>query len=571
MAGRDRLNGARLALCTGVLAFLLVVVGLRAARPAAAAPDEPAPERAPTADCVDGEQASGARYRICMPDPGQSWNEELVLYAHGYVSYGAPITLPEDQLVVGGVSIPDIITALGYGFATTSYSTNGLAIREGIADLVDLVDVFKTQETTPTRIYLAGASEGGIITALAIETYPDVFDGGLAACGPVGGMAEQVRYFGDFRVVFDYFFPGLMPGDPVSIPQGVIDGWTSYYTEHISPVINSPSSAYSLTQVLDVTGAPYDPADPTTKVASTMGLLWYNVFATNDGRAKLGGQPFDNATRVYVGSADDARLNAQVQRYSADPVAVAAMEAHYRPTGRLSVPLVTIHTTMDEIVPYLHEPLYRDRVAANYRTGFHDNITVERYGHCRFEAAEVLGAFAMLADKVTNPRPDLSTSRKHVVDDSGDGMVQPGEVLSYTITVTNSGAVGAGILLTDALPTGLAYVPDSLDYGFPGVGFSAAFSGNVLLAHTQGTLSPPAGGSLYVPNVMTITFAARAADPLPPRLRLANTVWLRDQLRSYTLPPAVIPMRYGSFMPVVLRGALTGSVRWGSSPNTPPF
>jgi pimeloyl-ACP methyl ester carboxylesterase len=256
MPGHDRLNGARLALCIGVLAFLLVVAALRAARPVAAAPDEPSPELAPTADCVDGVQASGARYRICMPDPGQFWNGELVLYAHGYVSYGAPITIPEDQLVVGGVSIPDIITALGYGFATTSYSTNGLAIREGIADLVDLVDVFKTQETTPTRVYLAGASEGGIVTALAVESYPDVFDGGLAACGPVGGMAEQVRYFGDFRVVFDYFFPGLMPGDPVSIPQWLIDGWIPYYTEHISPVINSPSSAYSLTQVLDVTGAP---------------------------------------------------------------------------------------------------------------------------------------------------------------------------------------------------------------------------------------------------------------------------------------------------------------------------
>jgi uncharacterized repeat protein (TIGR01451 family) len=294
-----------------------------------------------------------------------------------------------------------------------------------------------------------------------------------------------------------------------------------------------------------------------------MGLLWYNIFATNDGRAKLGGQPFDNLNRDYTGSADDARLNAQVQRYSADPAAVAAMEAYYQPTGRLSVPLVTIHTTMDEIVPYLHEPLYRDRVVANYRTGFHDNVTVERYGHCAFDAAEVLGAFHTLADKVTNPRPDLSTSRKRVIDASGDGMVQPGEVLSYTITITNSGSVGAGILLTDALPAGLAYVPDSLDYGFPGVGFSAAFSGNVLLACTQGTLSPPAGGSLYIPNVMTITFAAHAANPLSPGLYLANTVSLRDQYRSYGVPPAVIPMGYRTFMPVVLRGTPVRTVWWG--------
>jgi hypothetical protein len=106
-------------------------------------------------------------------------------------------------------------------------------------------------------------------------------------------------------------------------------------------------------------------------------------------------------------------------------------------------------------------------------------------------------------------------------------------------------------------------VPDSLYYGFPGIGFSAEFSGNVLLAHTQGTLSPPAGGSLYIPNVMTITFAARATDPLPPGVYLANTVALRDQHRSYGVPPAVIPMRYGAFMPIVLRGTPAGTVRWG--------
>ena len=40
---------------------------------------------------------------------------------------------------------------------------------------------------------------------------------------------------------------------------------------------------------------------------------WYNVFATNDGIEKLGGQPFDNGWRWYTGSSDDLRLNIGVK------------------------------------------------------------------------------------------------------------------------------------------------------------------------------------------------------------------------------------------------------------------
>ena len=66
---------------------------------------------------------------------------------------------------------------------------------------------------------MTGVSEGGLITALAIEQRPDVFDGGLSTCGPIGDFSQQINYFGDFRVLFDYFFPGVMPGSPISIPS----------------------------------------------------------------------------------------------------------------------------------------------------------------------------------------------------------------------------------------------------------------------------------------------------------------------------------------------------------------
>ena len=109
---------------------------------------------------------------------------------------------------------PDAANSLGYAFATTSYSVNGLAIKQGLPDLVDLVNIFRTQHPTLKRVVLVGVSEGGLITTLATEQYPTVFNGGVAACGPIGDFRGQINYVGDFRVVFDYFFPGLDPRQP---------------------------------------------------------------------------------------------------------------------------------------------------------------------------------------------------------------------------------------------------------------------------------------------------------------------------------------------------------------------
>jgi pimeloyl-ACP methyl ester carboxylesterase len=386
---------------------LLVLLAPALLALSACAPEavESAPQEEPgiLSSCQDGEQASGAVYRICMPE-SSPWNGDLLVYAHGYVAYDRPVEIPEDQLVVGGVYIPELITSLGYAFATSSYSTNGLAMRDGVADLVDLVDLFTAAHGSPGRTYLAGPSEGGIITVLALEKHPDLFDGGLAACGPVGGLPAQTNYMGDYRVLFDYYFPGLLPGEAITIPQELIDNWDTHYATVVYPTISAPSSAYSMTQLLAVTGAAYDPADPATAFTTTQGLLWYSVFATNDAKAKLGGQPYDNVERTYGGSDDDAALNDGVRRYNADRVALEAMEADYQTYGHLNRPLVTVHTTLDEIIPYWHEPLYAGKVAAHNRTELHHNTAISRYGHCHFTPGEVMEAFARLVDMVDRQR-----------------------------------------------------------------------------------------------------------------------------------------------------------------------
>ena len=353
----------------------------------------------------DGQQASGAVYRICMPPEGE-WNGDLVVYAHGYVAYNEPIAIPEDQLSIpDGPSLPEMVNAMGYAFAVTSYSVNGLAVKEGTADVVDLVEIFSATHGQPRHVYLVGPSEGGLITALGVERHFDVFDGGLSACGPVGNFRHQINYWGDVRVLFDYFFPGVIPGSPVEIPQEVIDNWDTVYKGRIEAALRADPHATA--QLLTVAHVPVDPTDPDSGIDALMGLLWYNIFATNDGVAKLGGQPYDNHRRLYFGSDDDLRLNLSVARFKADPAAIAEIEAHYQTSGDLSVPLVTLHTLGDPIVPYWHELLYRRKIVVNSDLMLHTNIPSLRYGHCNFSAAEVLLAFAVLVYQVTGELPDV--------------------------------------------------------------------------------------------------------------------------------------------------------------------
>ena len=343
----------------------------------------------------EGTLSTGALYKIWMPD---SWNGELVVFAHGYVSPGEPIAIPEDQLTLSdGTYIPDLVTDMGYAFATTSYRENGLAVQEGIIDLAELVYKFKDMFPDPKYTYLVGGSEGGLITIKSTEM-KKIYSGGLALCGPIGDFTLQVNYVGDFRVLFDYFFPGILPGDPMNIPQEVMDDWETVYVPKILQALQTYPDRVQ--ELLICSKAPVDPNDPTTYAKTVLGVLWYNVFATNDLIARVGGNPYDNTDKIYHGSADDAYLNKNVQRIAADPAALDKLHNLYDTTGKLNAPVITMHTVGDPIVPAWHERLYRQKALSQMPKIYYNNIFVMRYGHCNFTSDELLDGFEKLVIKV---------------------------------------------------------------------------------------------------------------------------------------------------------------------------
>jgi pimeloyl-ACP methyl ester carboxylesterase len=343
----------------------------------------------PVVGCTDGT-AEGALTRICFPT---DWNGDLIVYAHGYVVPQEPLAVPDD--VLGGTSVEDLVNAVGYAYATTSYRANGLVAEAAVDDVIALEElVRRTVRPDPARVYLVGVSEGGLVVTLTAEREPERFAGALAACGPIGDFVRQIDYLNDARAVFDYLFPGILPGTLDDPPEELVDGWTSTYAPAVAGAIQSdPGRGAELAAVI---GIPAEGLDPATLAETVVALLRYNVLGTADAQARLGGQPYDNAERVYVGSSDDAALNQGVARFTAESAARAGL-ARFETSGDPGVPLSIIHTTGDPIVPFFHQPLYTEKAAAAGASGRVARQDVERFGHCSFTSTEFLAAFGELA------------------------------------------------------------------------------------------------------------------------------------------------------------------------------
>ncbi len=350
---------------------------------------QPPPEEAGMPGCRDATLPSTARYRVCFP---QTWNGELVVYAHGYVAAEEPLALPDDQ--VGGQSVSQVVNSLGYAYATTSYRSNGLVADLAVDDVAELVSEIQTRfRPDPTRTFVVGFSEGGLVAALVAERRPAFVDGALAACGPVGDFTAQIDYFGDMRVLFDYFFPGVIPGDPMAVPDSVRAAWETKYAPAVAAALAADPER--TLELLTVAGAPHGQDDLPVASATVTGALWYDVFALPDATLRLGGQPFDNVGRTYQGSSDDAALNADVARVAAEANGRAGLEA-FETGGSLGVPVVTLHTTRDPVVPAGQSARYGEKIAAAGAGALLAQRTVDRYGHCAFQAAELFDAFNAL-------------------------------------------------------------------------------------------------------------------------------------------------------------------------------
>ena len=346
---------------------------------------------------VETDQGSigSAPYVVYMPSPSTCFNGDVIVFAHGYVPEGSPAGTWLSQLFLpDGTSIPALLNGYGFGFAASGFSADGLAIVQGMSDTAALTAY--VQSKTPVRkLFITGASEGGLIATLLLEQNK-LYDGGIAVCGPLGDFQKQINYFGDVRVLFDYFFPGVLSsagGSAINIPSQLMLGWTTVYEPAVVKALNeNPLATLQLISTAGIEiGLNYSNA-----VNAITGALWYNVFATNNAHTVLGGNPYDNSTRVYKGSLNDTRLNANVARFTEANNIPIELTKNYDTTGLLKDPLVTLHTLADPVVPYWQEPLYTAKVQAEHSASELAQIPVLAYGHCNVSSIDADAAVALL-------------------------------------------------------------------------------------------------------------------------------------------------------------------------------
>src|SRR5262245_15664441 len=343
-------------------------------------------------DVVDGQLGPGAVYRLVRPT---HWNESLVLYAHGFVSTDARVELPpEGDLLIA------LLAPQGFAVAFSSFSENGWDVKDGAQRTHQLLGLFKSKFGEPTRVYVGGASMGGLIAIKLAEEHPGALAGALPSCAVAGGARRQFDYVGNTRVLFDFFYPGTLPGNAANLPAG-LDITQAIVLPAVAAMQSDPAGAFAISQI-DQTPIPF--ATPPELVESLATALAWHGLLLRDCSGRTHGQAlFHNLWQDYRGASPPALLaaiNAGVERYGASPDALNYLDRYYEPTGDLRIPMLMLSTSRDPVVPGFNQTAYHDVVEVAGNTEMLVARVVDRYGHCAFAPQELASAFADLVQWV---------------------------------------------------------------------------------------------------------------------------------------------------------------------------
>src|SRR5687767_9424093 len=293
---------------------------------------------------VTGSTGPGADYAFAVPD---NWNGQLVVYGHGIVDPSAPVVLPTTQ--DGFNALRDALLARGFAVAYSSYSENGYALKDAAQRLHQLSGLFAARFGQPSRTYLVGHSLGATAVQMLAEKFPQQYDGALAMCGLLGGGVPEVQYLGHVRVLFDAYFPGVLPGDLLNVPNASFALGSPLFMAVLTALQQgfvmpgTPTLAFATAAGLPFTSA-------AELVTGALQAIGFNIRFTNDLLQRTHGHSFfDNLDTTYP-----AAVNGIVDRYTATPDALNYLRHYYTPTGNLSFPMLTLHTTRDPVVPSFH-------------------------------------------------------------------------------------------------------------------------------------------------------------------------------------------------------------------------
>ena len=343
---------------------------------------------------IDGEIA-GTAYTLLQPE---QWNGDLVLLVHGSIPSQFEGLAPGFTAQGYGVAFVTLTDTVGNG-DDDAYRQVTLATQKVQAK-------FTSRFGRPNRTYLFGFSRGAHNMTRLVETAPARYDGMLSICGANGGTQQQLDYFFTARVLFDYYFPGVLPGSPLAMPTLSLKDYEDLVVPLvINAVLGNLGAAIEMAAVEQFDLQYNNIGELIEGIVQSLAIHSVTVNGTIDAAH---GNPFDNSLVNYAGTSDDAALNAGIARLFADPQARGYAAAWYEPNGSIgATPVILLHTSRDSIVPDArNNDKYETLVEASGNGDFLLRRTVDRFGHCTLSPQEIFGSFADLVAWVeTGMRP----------------------------------------------------------------------------------------------------------------------------------------------------------------------
>jgi dienelactone hydrolase len=329
---------------------------------------------------------AGGAYRIEVPS---AWNGGLVLFAHGYRGEGPEIFVSDSPIRVH-------LIANGYAWAASSYRGNSYRPDWGVDDTLALRDLFVQKYGAPRWTILHGQSMGGHILVASLEQHPEVYQAALAECGVMTGIGE-FDYLAAYTAAADYLSGvGLLSApDTATFGKLIEDEWL--------PTMGRPGAYTERGEQFDSVVKYLTGGDLVFREQGLAQFYTRDLSRFGEPAAAPPSAPARRAlsTRKVTLQIDPglgvsaAELNAGVRRFDPAPGARSpeADPVFADFTGKISVPVLSIHDTGDAFVPFKFEQDYRQKTLAAGTASMLVQRAIRRPGHCNFSADERNQAF----------------------------------------------------------------------------------------------------------------------------------------------------------------------------------
>ncbi len=335
----------------GAIARLLLCASATVGAQGMRAEPTPCPDGIPsTTQCALGKDSAGAFYWIAIPAP---WNKQLVVHAHGGPDLGAP----DAKGSADDLTRWNIWTRMGFAVVASTYHQGGVAVRSAAEDVERSRQWFIAQFGMPQRTILHGQSWGAGVAARTAELFGArdaqghvPYDAVLLTSGVLGGASLSYDFRMDLRVVYQAVCGDHPRADepPYPLWQGLPVGAKLTRAQLADRVdsctgVRKPAAARSpeQTQRLGTILAAVKVPERTLIAHLNWGTWHFQDIVT---KRTNGVNPFTTAGVTYAGG---AALNEKIARYASDSVAVATLAADADPTGRIPVPVLTMHAIDD--------------------------------------------------------------------------------------------------------------------------------------------------------------------------------------------------------------------------------